>query len=369
MSFTLVISSLARGGADRVIYILASDGREQGKEGTLLSSDQGDAPAYALHPLVKLRSLDMLADSNNVFQGLTRNISRIKALHRAIRDTQPDMVISFMDGANVLTLLATRGLRKPVIISEHIDPSHYDIGPVWNSLRKLLYPLADAIVCPTSASVARFQAMTRARGLAIANPIDVPPGCIGRERPQDGGSPNHVLAEMGRLVPQKGFELLLKAVSQVAHRHPDWTLTILGDGPILGELQTQAESLDLNQRVNFAGAVSDPFPRLGAADLFVLSSRFEGFGMALAEAMACGLPGISFDCPEGPADIIRDGVDGVLVPPEDLDALAAAVGHLMGDPGGRKRLAARAPEVLERFSTGKARSQVHELFGNLVPGV
>src|SRR5260370_17230802 len=159
MSFTLVISSLARGGAERVISILASAWAEQGKEVTLLSFDQGDAPAYALHPLVKLRSLDLLADSNNVFQGLTRNISRIKALHRAIRDTQPDMVISFMDGANVLPLLAPLGLRKPVIISEHIDPSHYDSDPQRNSLRKLLYPLADALVCPTTPSLTTFQPM------------------------------------------------------------------------------------------------------------------------------------------------------------------------------------------------------------------
>src|SRR5262249_18849014 len=140
-----------------------------------------------------------------------------------------------------------------------------------------------------------------------------------------------------------------KAFSALAHKHPEWKLTILGGGPLLAELQKQAQSLNLDQRVQFAGPVSDPFPRLHAADLFVFPSRFEGFGMALAEAMACRLPAVSFDCPEGPGDIIRNGVDGLLIPSEDVPALIAALDSLMGDSDKRRRLASRAPEVHSRF--------------------
>ena len=362
MRLTLVIATLGRGGGERVASILASSWAEQGKHVSLLTLDHGETPSYSLHPSVKLKSLGLLAISHNSFEATWRNLNRIRVLRRVIRESRPDVVISFMDATNVLTLMATRWLGSPVIINEQTDPALYDIGPIWSSSRRVVYPLADMLVCPMKASLARFQSITRVRGCVIPNPIDVPLLPYDA-KPRRGEG--HVLAGMGRLVPQKGFDLLVLAFSEIAGHHPDWTLTIYGAGPLLGELQSQVERLNLKQRVHFAGAVPDPFARLKAADLFVLSSRFEGFGMALAEAMACGLPVVSFDCPEGPSGIIRHGLDGILVPREDVKALAAVLDRLMGDAQERQRLAARAPEVRERFGTEKILSLWQELFDRL----
>jgi glycosyltransferase involved in cell wall biosynthesis len=284
-------------------------------------------------------------------------------LREKIRESSPDVVISFMEGSNVLTLLATRWLRLPVIVIEQTDPALYEIGRAWNILRRMVYPLADYLVCPVAGSLARFQSMTRVRGCVIPNPIDVP------SLPQNAGQRSgegHTLAAMGRLVYQKGFDLLLRAFAEICGRHPDWRLVIYGSGPLLEELQAQALGLEVHERVHFAGAVSDPFAQLQAADMFVLSSRFEGFGMALAEAMACGLPAVSFDCPEGPACIIRNGVDGILVPPGDVESLATVLDRLMGDAQERRKLGLGAVEVRERFSTEKILSQWQELFNTLL---
>ncbi|HZI56198.1 MAG TPA: glycosyltransferase, partial [Verrucomicrobiae bacterium] len=119
-------------------------------------------------------------------------------------------------------------------------------------------------------------------------------------------------------------------------------------------------------RVEFTGALAEPFSVLRAADLFVFSSRFEGFGNALCEAMACGMPAISFDCPSGPSEIIRNGVDGLLVPAEDVTELAAAMDQLMTDTQKRMRLAAHAPEVVSRFGVERVLDLWEQIFNDLL---
>jgi glycosyltransferase involved in cell wall biosynthesis len=236
----------------------------------------------------------------------------------------------------------------------------------WRLLRQSTYPRASALVCQTETILQWLQSRIKVAGYVIPNPVALPPG-FQEPRPRGEDRGTYLMIGMGRLVPQKGFDLLLEAFSRVAARHPEWSVKVLGDGPLKAQLEGQAESLGLKGRVTFAGSVSDPFPELSNADLFVFPSRFEGFGSALCEAMACGLPAISFDCAAGPSDIIRHEVDGLLVPPEDVAGLAGAMDRLMGSPQERERLASRAPEVLARFSMERVLSLWEKLFDRVLP--
>lgn len=365
MRLTLVISSLGRGGAERALSLLANAWAEQGKEITVLRLDHGQAPAYPIDASVKLSSLGLLAESHNPFQGIWRNFYRIRILRRAISESQPDIVVSFMDRTNVLTLLATRGLGYPVAVSEQNDPRGYNVGKIWSALRRMMYPFADALVCPTSSLLAHFQAAMKIKVYAIPNPFPLPPGATQSRTRPGGEQAKYILVALGRLVPEKGFDILLNAFAQVAKRHPEWSLTIMGGGPLRNDLEEQTARLGLSAQIHLAGEVLDPFPTLCEADLFVCSSRTEGFGIALCEAMACGLPVVAFDCPSGPRDIIRHEVDGVLVPSQDMNALAAALDRLMGNAQERQRLAARATEVVVRFSTDSILGLWQRLFDTL----
>ena len=156
--------------------------------------------------------------------------------------------------------------------------------------------------------------------------------------------PKRLLA-MGRLGPEKGFDLLVDAFARVADAHPDWSLTILGEGDERGRLETLVRRLRLDGRVALPGRAADPFPHLASAHAFALSSRREGFPNALLEAMACGLPAVAFACRSGPAEIIEHGRNGLLVPPGDLTRFALALDRVMGSGAVRAQIGRNAREI------------------------
>jgi glycosyltransferase involved in cell wall biosynthesis len=347
MRLTLVSYSLGAGGAERIVTVMANYWAERGWAVTLLTLvSSREEPFFALHPAVVHRPLDLAGESPNALRAVVNNAGRLGRLRRAIAATRPECVLSFMDQTNVLTLLATMGLPVPVIVSEQIDPYSVSIGAAWDRLRHWLYARAAFVILQSERSLDYFSPRVRARALILPNPIALPAGGDDGEaaRPREP-----VILAVGRLFPQKGFDLLLRAFAQVAATHPDWRLEIWGEGPLRADLEALRRELGLERRACLPGRTPQPREPMLRASLFALSSRFEGFPTVVCEALACGLPVVSFDCRTGPREIIRDGIDGLLVPPEDGEALAAALGRLIEDEPARRRMAAAAPEVLTRF--------------------
>ena len=349
MRITLVIESLGGGGAERVASIMADYWAEHGQEVTLITLASEREDFYSVHSRIHRIALGLTGPSYSFAHAIRNNVMRSKGLRHAIKASRPDCVLSFLDTTNVLTLVATLGLGIPVIVCEHTDPRQRDLGPVWEGLRRLFYPRAAALVVLTE-SVRCW-----AEGIVASNAVYVIPNSVPTAAVQHNGvrhmrDSGGTISAMGRLVALKGFDILLEAFSRCAEKHRDWSLIILGEGEERRRLENLAMELGIADRVRMPGRTEDPFRILRETDLFVLSSRCEGFPMALVEAMACNLAVISTDCPSGPRDIIRDGTDGVLIPPDDVESLAAAMDRLMASPAERERLGTRAVEVVERFS-------------------
>jgi GalNAc-alpha-(1->4)-GalNAc-alpha-(1->3)-diNAcBac-PP-undecaprenol alpha-1,4-N-acetyl-D-galactosaminyltransferase len=367
MKIMFVIQSMMAGGAERVAATLVNHWVNSGDNltVTLVTVASPETDFYEVDSRVKRIALDLSRPSTSWARFLVKNVRIVRRLRQLMRSIQPDVVLSFLDYINVRTLLAAFGTAIPVVVEEHIDPTQSSVGKMLRVLRWLLYRQACAVVVLTP-EIAQWagRIVTENCVHVIPNPISdtflkASPGVP---------TPGHKIVGMGRLEPQKGFDLLLRAFAQCAEDHLDWTLEIVGEGSERDRLRALADDLGIADKLLLPGIVKHSEGVLRQADLFVLSSRYEGFPMALLEAMTSGLPVVSFDCRSGPREMIENGVNGVLVPSNDVGALANAMAHLMGDEGQRKRLGERAIAVADKFSLARVNQMWCCVFDQVVSG-
>jgi len=327
---------------------------------TLLTFDDKNTPHYHVPESIQWHALNIESQSNSWIDGLIYNIKRIQVLRKFILQSEPDCVISFMSSTNILVLLATRFLSCKIIISERNHPKYSKKNRlIWDWLRKGLYHMADHLVVQTSEIENFFKSYCKSIQI-IHNPVQVTDENL-KEKPEIELPSGKRLVGMGSLVQQKGFDLLMPVFANLHRTFNDWSLIILGSGYLETELKQEAKRLGIDDFVYFPGRVMNPFPVLSRCNLFVLSSRYEGFPNALLEAMTCGLPPVSFDCPSGPGAIIQQGVNGYLVPPEDIKSMETTLYKLMQDEDLRSNLGKEAIKVRKRFAIDKIMKQWNKI--------
>jgi glycosyltransferase involved in cell wall biosynthesis len=246
-----------------------------------------------------------------------------------------------------------------VVGQEHMNVNSHLPGLTREIQRT--YARLDALAVLTDADRADYARMlggARTRVEQIPNAVPKLGGGMA-----DPDSP--IVVAAGRLTPQKGFDLLIPAFAKVVERRPGWQLRIHGAGPQRAELRQAILDHDLYEQVFLMGPTPDLGAALARGSIFVLSSRFEGFGMVIVEAMSKGLAVVSFDCERGPAEIISDGQDGVLVPALDEDALAEAITALASDRDRRAQLGAAALETARRYDREAVGARWDALLGAL----
>ena len=328
LRIAVYMQDLAGGGSERANLDLILEWRAAGHCVTLLLHSKSGPLLELLPPELDVIGFDT-----------SRAIADVPPLARFLRDARPDILLTSLDHNNIVGLLAKvlARSRVPVIICQHNpfsnDPSRmqawtYHVLPVFY---RALSPLAAAVVAVSDGVAADFSRATgsaRHRISTIYNPII---GTNFEARAAEAvshpwfdkpGPPVYVNA--ARLVSQKGHDHLLRGFAKHCEDGAPARLMILGDGPRKAELEALANELGIGHRTEFIGFVANPLPYIRRSAAFVLTSRYEGFGNVLVEAFGVGTPVISVDCDFGPSEILDGGRYGVLVPPGDVAALAAA---------------------------------------------
>jgi GalNAc-alpha-(1->4)-GalNAc-alpha-(1->3)-diNAcBac-PP-undecaprenol alpha-1,4-N-acetyl-D-galactosaminyltransferase len=333
----LVIADLGSGGAQRVLLRAAEGLAARGRRVCVVTLSDPSADFFSLPSGVRRFSVGGIGQSANPLAGMFRNLGRVVRLRRALRACNAGTALSFVTQTNVLLLIAGIGLGMRLVVSERNDPARQTLSPVWRLLRGALYRFADVVTANSEGAVESLGRLVRGiRPVLLPNP---PPPL---HPPVDAGRPPKTLLNVGRLHPQKGQDTLIDAFALLAPAHPELQLVIAGTGDSRASLEALAEAHGVRSRVTFAGAVADIDALYRNAGVFVLPSRHEGTPNALIEAMGHGLPCVASDASPGIRAALSDGIEGLLVPPEDPKALAVALDRLLGSAELRVRLGSGA---------------------------
>ena len=351
------LSSLSGGGAQRVMLTLANAMAEHGVQIDLVLVKARGPFLAQVHPGVRVIDL-----------GVGNVTLSLPGLVRYLRRERPAALLSSLKHVNLVALIARRLSRVPLrlVVGEHNTLSHSCKSGLKDRmlphLMRVLYPKADLVVAVSQGVADDLCAsleLAKEKVQVIFNPVVRSEIAEQAAAPLDHpwfrpGEPPVILG-MGRLTEQKDFPNLIHAFAFV-RKERNCRLMILGEGELHEELQGLVTRLGLSASVSLPGFVDTPFAYMGRAAVFVLSSRWEGLPTVLIEAMACGSPVVSTDCPSGPAEILERGEWGRLVPVGDSAALAAAISATLDD--------GRPPIVMERaamFRVEKARDRYLEV--------
>lgn len=355
--------TLGDGGADRVTVTL------------LQHLDRARfAPSIALARPSGVLIDEVPRDVPVIDLGAPRLAAAVPYLARAIRERRPDVVVCTAGGANVIAVAAHRLARSKarLVLSERSSLRRGDRSSlrlaVELRLKRLAYRRAD-LVTAVSEGVAddlvELLALDRARVEVVYNPLIADDLAAHAAEPVAHpwfAGPEPVLLAIGRLVDIKDYPAMLDALGAI-RRTAAARLAILGDGPMRGELEARARALGLGDAVAFLGYDKNPYRYMKRARLVIQSSRAEGLPGALIQSLACGTPVVATDCDHGPREVVRDGVDGYLVPVGDPRALAERVIALLRDSALHQRFGAAGAAGARRFSIASSMQRYHAAIG------
>lgn len=357
-----IIPSLVGGGAEKVLIEIIGHLDAEKYAISLVLFEKKGVHLLAIPDYVKIYDLKK-KNRYNFFK-------IILLLARLFREIEPDTTLSFMSYTNIIAILSKflSGRKFKLVISIHI---YLVLQLLYARSRKIkeffyrrLFNYANFIIVPSvgiKSHLVKVFNLKQERIKIIYNPIDL----FKIDKLEKEGLDNDALGKyilaVGRLTKQKGYPYLLRAYSLI-YKGIKEKLVILGEGEDEKKLRQLAKDLGIQERILFLGFQNNPYKFMKNASVFILSSLWEAFAIVIVEAMACGVPAISTDCPSGPSEIIINGKNGILVPPADEKAMAEAMLSLLKDENLRKKFSREGKKRAKDFKIEKILPKYEELF-------
>ncbi|TYA58943.1 glycosyltransferase family 4 protein [Formosa maritima] len=324
-SIAFVLPNLNTGGAQRVVSTLANLLVE--KYHVRIITLYECKPFYNLDSKISVNFCLSEFNSNPTFvQSIVNNFKLIIKLIKILKNNNVNLAIGFMSTTNIYTIIATKFIRIPNIISERANPEYSSLNNIWTFLRKINYPFSNCLVVQTKANKNYFKTYNKNKIEIINNPID---NNLLFNRNLDIPKENIIL-NVGRLEEPKNQDLLIHAFNKI--KNINWKLILVGDGKNYEAYNKLIASLNMQDKIILVGNYSDVAFYYNKAKIFAFTSKYEGFPNVIIEAMSYGLACISTDCPHGPSEIIKNNENGILIPVGDQIALEKNLTILTQNP-------------------------------------
>jgi GalNAc-alpha-(1->4)-GalNAc-alpha-(1->3)-diNAcBac-PP-undecaprenol alpha-1,4-N-acetyl-D-galactosaminyltransferase len=342
----LLIPRMGNGGAERVMATIANNLCVENEVQIVTMTDAESF--YALDERVMITGLGQtMSRKNIIIKLISASLGGLKAclaLRKIVKREKIDVLVSFLGPASFLAImLKLFGTKCRVIVSERCDPTAR--GKIYQFFQKRFFPKADVIVCQSKKVTEFFKEKHRAKTVVIPNPIAasaIPPRFENKRR--------HTIVGVGRLDSQKNFEMLIRAFASLPESFSDYTLEIYGGGYLQEKLQSVINELGLQHKATLMGVKKNVMHYISDVALYVMSSDYEGFPNALAEAMATGLPVISTNFPTGvAADLIKEQ-NGIVIPVGDEQALLVAMEKMLSEEHKWEKMSLENRKLLDTLS-------------------
>jgi len=338
LEIVFIIESLGLGGAERVVTVLSKSLMRYYNKVSIITFYRKEKE-YQLDDAVQRINLDIPVSN------IGKLIIGTLKLYRFMKKDKNTVYISFDILPNIISLMVNILLHRKLIIAERNAPKEANISNVSRILRKFLYPTGKCFVFQTKQAKECYPKKIQRKGYIIGNPIkeSIPI--------RKADAVTNDIVSIGRLEKQKNYPLLLDAFEQFLDYKPNYTLHIYGEGSCRKELEVSIREKGLENKVFLCGSRNNVHELIRSSKVYVMSSDYEGMPNALMEAMAMGFPVISTDCPSGgPRTLIKNGINGILVPTGNREELTKSMLRICGDDVFREQMAEKAKYINEQYS-------------------